>query len=106
MRFVQLKSPEQLDLQALHRVRSRLVTKRTAVINQIRGFLLKRGVPVRQGATAVRFALPDLLATRSDVLSPRLLPRVEDFMEACRRPPGGLGATTVSITAPDTPHEK
>ena len=38
MRFVPLKSPEQLDLQALHRVRSRLVTQRTAVINQIRGF--------------------------------------------------------------------
>ena len=40
MRFVPLKSAEQLDLQALHRVRSRLVTQRTAVINQIRGFLL------------------------------------------------------------------
>jgi transposase len=48
MRFVPLKSPEQLDLQALHRVRSRLVTQRTAITNQIRGFLLERGVPVRQ----------------------------------------------------------
>src|SRR5271163_889312 len=73
MRFVPLKSPEQLDLQALHRVRSRLVTQRTAVINQIRGFLLERGVPVRQGATALRSALPDLLAKRTDVLSPRVL---------------------------------
>ena len=50
MRFVPLKSAEQLDLQALHRARSRLVTQRTAVINQIRGFLLERGLPVRQGA--------------------------------------------------------
>src|SRR5271169_2494894 len=38
-RFVPAKTNEQLDLQALHRVRSRLVSERTAVINQIRGFL-------------------------------------------------------------------
>ena len=44
MRFVPFKSDEQLDLQALHRVRSRLVGQRTAVINQIRAFLLEHGV--------------------------------------------------------------
>jgi transposase len=43
-RFVPAKTDEQLDLQALHRVRSRLVSERTAVINQIRGFLLERGL--------------------------------------------------------------
>ena len=43
-RFVPAKTDEQLDLQALHRVRSRLVGERTAVINQIRGFLLERGI--------------------------------------------------------------
>src|SRR5262249_17379835 len=42
-RFVPAKTDEQLDLQALHRVRSRLVSERTAVINQIRGFLLTSG---------------------------------------------------------------
>ena len=47
-RFVPAKTNEQLDLQALHRVRSRLVSERTAVINQIRGFLLERGIIVRQ----------------------------------------------------------
>ena len=47
-RFVPAKTDEQLDLQALHRVRSRLVSERTAVINQIRGFLLERGIIVRQ----------------------------------------------------------
>jgi len=39
MRFVPIKTDEQLDLQALHRVRDRLVHRRTALINQIRGFL-------------------------------------------------------------------
>jgi len=42
MRFVQIKSQEQLDIQAMHRVRDRLVQRRTALINEIRGFLLER----------------------------------------------------------------
>jgi transposase len=53
MRPVPLKSAKQLDLQALHRVRSRLVGQRTAVINQIRGFLLECGIAVRQGASGL-----------------------------------------------------
>jgi transposase len=48
-RCVPVKTGDQLDLQALHRVRSRLISGRTAVINQIRGFLLEHGIPVRQG---------------------------------------------------------
>ena len=42
-RFVPVKTDHQLDLQALHRVRSHLISERTAVINQIRSFLLERG---------------------------------------------------------------
>lgn len=42
-RFVTTKSADQLDLQALHRVRERLVSKHTGIINQIRAFLLERG---------------------------------------------------------------
>ncbi|WFU39949.1 IS110 family transposase [Bradyrhizobium sp. CB82] len=81
MRFVPLKSAEQLDLQALHRVRSRLVTERTAVINQIRGFLLERGLPVRQGAAALRLALPQILSMLSDNLSPRVVRLIQDLAE-------------------------
>ena len=44
MRFVPIKTDAQLDLQALHRVRDRWVARRTAVMNQIRGFLLERGI--------------------------------------------------------------
>ena len=54
MHFVPFKSDEQLDLQGLHRVRSRLVGQRTAVINQIRAFLLEHGVAVRQEPGALR----------------------------------------------------
>lgn len=47
MKFVATKTVEQLDLQALHRVRERLVSQRTGIINQIRAFLLERGIEVR-----------------------------------------------------------
>jgi transposase len=45
MKFVATKTAEQLDLQALHRVRERLVIQRTGLINQIRAFLLERALP-------------------------------------------------------------
>ena len=44
MKFVATKTADQLDLQALHRVRARLVSQRTGIINQIRAFLFERGV--------------------------------------------------------------
>ncbi len=44
MRFVPIKSDDQLDMQSLHRVRERWVMRRTAVINQIRSLLLERGI--------------------------------------------------------------
>ena len=49
MRFVPTESVDQLDLQALHRVRSRLVSQRTAIVNQIRAFLLERRAMMRGG---------------------------------------------------------
>ena len=85
MRPVPLKSAEQLDLQALHRVRSRLVGQRTAVINQIRGFLLECGIPVRQGPAGLREALPTLLAQRTDLLSPRMIHLIEDLAQDWRQ---------------------
>ena len=70
MKFVAAKTAEQLDLQALHRVRERLVRQRTGIINQIRAFLLERGVAVRQGSRFLRAELPRILAAPPDVLSP------------------------------------
>jgi transposase len=79
MRFVATKTVEQLDLQALHRVRERLVGQRTGIINQIRAFLLERGVAVRQGLRFLRSELPNILATRCDVLSPRMVQIIVDL---------------------------
>jgi hypothetical protein len=60
MKFVATKTADQLDLQALHRVRERLVSQRTSIINQIRAFLLERGIAVRQG---LRFCGPSCRAS-------------------------------------------
>ncbi len=49
IRFVALKSEEQLDMQTLHRARDRLVGERTALINQLWAVLLERGITVAQG---------------------------------------------------------
>jgi transposase len=79
MKFVATKTADQLDLQALHRVRERLVGQRTGIINQIRAFLLERGVAVRKGLGFLRKELPAILATRVDVLSPRMMRIIEDL---------------------------
>src|SRR5947207_3916496 len=79
MKFVATKTADQLDLQALHRVRERLVSQRTGIINQIRAFLLERGIAVRQGQRFLRAGLPDILSTPPDVWSPCMVRVIEDL---------------------------
>jgi transposase len=69
MRFVPIKSDDQLDLQSLHRVRERWVMRRTAVVNQIRGLLLERGITVRKGRCHLEAALPGILEDATARLS-------------------------------------
>ena len=85
MKFVAIKTADQLDLQALHRVRERLVSQRTGIINQIRAFLLERGIAVRQGQRFLRAELPRILATPPDVLSPRMVRVIEGLAGDWRR---------------------
>jgi len=99
MKFVATKTPEQLDLQALHRVRQRLVSQRTGIINQIRAFLLERGIAVRQGLRFLRAELPIILANRSDVLSPRMLRVIEGLMADWRRLDERIGGLSEEIEA-------
>jgi transposase len=72
MRFVPIKSEEQLDMQAMHRVRDRLVQRRTALINEIRGFLLERGMTFAVRPTQLRKKLPDVIEDAEQNLSSRL----------------------------------
>jgi transposase len=72
MRFAQLKTEEQLDVQAMHRVRDRLVQRRTALINEIRGFLLERGITFAANPIHLRKSLPGVMEDAEQNLSPRL----------------------------------
>lgn len=78
MRFVELKSETQLDMQSLQRARDRLVGERTALINQLRAFLLERGVIVPQGRRKLELHLDALLARKEASLSPRTRLLIED----------------------------
>ena len=74
MRFVGIASEAQQAVQALHRVRSRHLGNRTALVNQIRGILLEYGVAIPQGVASVRKALPLLLADE------RWAPLIQQFL--------------------------
>lgn len=79
MRFVELKSEEQLDVQTLHRVRDRLVGDRTSLTNQIRSLLLERGHVVAQGHARLRLLLGELLDSDGSPLSPRMAFLLQDM---------------------------
>jgi transposase len=72
MRFVSIKTDDQLDLQALHRVRERLMHRRTSVINQIRAFLLERGMVFAKSPIRLREAIPAVLENMEENLTPRM----------------------------------
>ncbi len=64
MRFVEIKTPYQVDIQALHRIRDQMVRNRTRLICQMRAFCLEHGVAMRQGAGAFKLDLPRVIADR------------------------------------------
>ncbi len=123
MRFVPIKSDDQLDLQSLHRVRERWVMRQTAVMNQIRGLLLERGITVLKGrrhleamlsvvltdaegklSATVRLLLAQLkleldqLALRLEETD-ALIQRITQENESCRRLDGIPGIGPVTATA-------
>ena len=69
MRFVAINTEAQQDTQMLHRIRSRLVAERTALINQVRGLLGEYGIVFAQGPSQVRRGLAVLLAEEDPRLS-------------------------------------
>jgi transposase len=72
MRFVPIKTDDQLDLQGIHRVRDRLISRRTAVINQIRAFLLERGMVFAQRPANLKAVMADILENAEADLTPQM----------------------------------
>jgi transposase len=124
MRFVPIKTDDQLNLQSLHRVRERWVVRRTAVINQMRGLLLERGITIRKGRQHIETALPLILEDPDNKLSgalrvlltqlqiemqylhrqieesDKLIVRIAGDLDACRRLVAipGIGPLTATAT--------
>jgi len=71
MRFVQVKSVEQQDIQATHRIRSELIGQRTAKVNQIRGLVSEYGLVAPQQIQALRKAIPQWLEDGDNGLTGR-----------------------------------
>ena len=69
MRFVPPKSPEQLAVQALHRIRQRLVRSRTKLVNQIRGILAEHGIVIARDIWRLRRALAEITENSTDSLN-------------------------------------
>jgi transposase len=84
MRYVEIKSEAQLEVQSLHRVRGRLVAERTALINQMRALMLERGITVPQGRCKLERHLPEILSNERNGLAPRLRRLIEDMREEWR----------------------
>ncbi len=85
MRFVPRKTVEQQDMQALHRVRSRLIGSRTQMGNQIRGLSAEYGIVLPQHLSQVRKAMPQLIDDEEKRLSDfakRLFATLYDELQA------------------------
>src|SRR3979490_769274 len=72
MRFVPIKADDQFDLQAIHPVRDRLISRRTAVINQLRAFLLERGMVFAKKPAKLKAAMTDILENAEADLTPQM----------------------------------
>ncbi len=84
MRFVAVKSIEQQDIQAIHRMRSLVVERRTAQVNQIRGLLLEYGIEIPQGRAAVGRCLAEILEDAANGLSDRIRAELRELAEELR----------------------
>lgn len=102
MRFVDLKREAQLDMQILHRARTRLVSDRTTLINQLRALLLERGIVVARGRPRLEKHLVLMLddgAVPPGTLSPRVLAPIEDMRQEWRELDRRIAALTAEFLA-------
>jgi transposase len=81
MRFVEVRSPEQVDLQALHRIRDRLVGQRTRLMNQARAFCIEYGLAMRIGAGGFHADIRRHLANPENDLTPGMRDLLNDLLE-------------------------
>ena len=105
MRFVAVKTVEQQDMQAVHRIRQSLIKERTAKANQIRGLVYERGVVAPREISALRRAVPEWLEDATNGLTPRLRALVASLYDDLRRLDERVGELDDELVAIAREHE-
>jgi transposase len=81
MQGVPIKTVAQQELQMLHRIRALAIEERTALSNQIRGFLAEFGIVIAQGLSKIFLELPRILENKGEVLSMKSVKLFEDMYD-------------------------
>jgi transposase len=85
MRFVEVKTAEQVDLQALHRIRNLMVTNRTRLICQMRAFCLEQGIAIHQGVGKFKADLPRVLTNEENDLTAMMRRLLADLFDDLKK---------------------
>jgi len=85
LKCVEPRTLAQTDMIQVHRVLDRMVRQRTALINQIRGFLNEYGIVVAQGKEKLLAAMPDLLEDAENGLTPSSRALFQEMVEQWRQ---------------------
>jgi transposase len=99
MRFVEIKTAEQIDIQALHRIRDQMVRNRTRLICQMRAFCIEHGVAIRQGAGVFKLDLPRVIADDENDLTPTMRRLLGNLFEDLKRLEKRIKVVTREIEA-------
>ena len=99
MRFVEVRTPEQVDLQALHRIRDRLVVQRTALMNQARAFCIEYGLAMRVGAGGFHADIRRHLGNAENDLTPAMRTLLEELLDDLAYTEGRIKAVNAKVDA-------
>jgi transposase len=105
MRFVEIKPTEQLDLQALHRIRDRIVANRTQLICQMRAFCLEYGIAIRQGTGTFKLDIARIITDQTNDLTPAMRDLLEQLWEEFKNVDLRLAAVSRQVEILAARHE-
>ena len=98
-RFVEVRTPKQVDLQALHRIRGLLVGQRTGLMNQARAFCIEYGLAMRIGAGSFHADIRRPLANPENDLTQNMRALLNDLLDDLATIEGRVKALSARIEA-------